>query len=119
MKYVLITVAGLIASYGVYRLLRRKSDSQTQTSETVESTDSVQEEILPVEEKIEKIEETAEQMTERLNSIKSVDSEKPFATLSKTSVAETPETVAEVAPKPKKKRPYKKRGPKKEVKKED
>jgi hypothetical protein len=83
-----------------------------------------------VELKIEKVQESTEQLKERLSTITSTDSEKPFATLSKPTLAEIPSEMIspstdsvepEVAPKPKKKRPYKKKGPKKEteVKKEN
>ena len=131
MTNVLITVGVLLASYGVYRLLRKKDDVEvgvkvdTIPEEIVEK----QPEVLVQEERIQKVEETVEQMNTRLNSMKSADSEKPFATLSSASASEIPskmlnENVAEAAPseaKPKRKRPYKKRGPKKEIeiKKED
>lgn len=122
MSYILITVSALLVTYGIYRLTRKKVETTKDAQEAEISSDNVVTE--NVELRIEKIQETTEEMQERLNTITSMDSEKPFATLSKPTVAEIPtEMIApstessepEAAPKPKKKRPYKKKGPKKEI----
>jgi hypothetical protein len=142
MNYVLITVAVLLASYGIYKLVKRRGngevDLEVNLDVTIEGKEEKPEVLVKEEKKVQAVEETVEQMKERLNSIKSTDSEKPFASLSKptaseiptemttsepevTEVTEAPAETATVAPKAKKKRPYKKRAPKKEkeIKKED
>ena len=131
MSFILITVSALLVSYGIYRLLRKKEETNV-TAPEIETSESQPESVVTenVELKIEKVQESTEQLKERLNTITSTDSEKPFANLSKPTLAEIPsEMIApstdsvepEAAPKPKKKRPYKKKGPKKEteVKKEN
>lgn len=44
------------------------------------------------------VEESLEMMEERLKKLKSVDSEKPFAAISKPDIAEAPASVTEEAP---------------------
>ncbi len=136
MNYVLITVAVLLASYGIYRFVKRKGNGEVDLEVNLEVTiedEKEESEVLVKEEKeVQAVEETVEQMKERLNSIKSTDSEKPFASLSKPTASEIPNEMSSSEPevtapteapseaKPKKKRPYKKRAKKeKEIKKED
>jgi hypothetical protein len=123
MSFILITVSALLVSYGIYRLLRKKEETNVITPE-IEETQPEKIVTENVELKIEKVQESTEQLKERLSTITSTDSEKPFATLSKPTLAEIPSEMIspstdsvepEVAPKPKKKRPYKKKGPKKET----
>jgi hypothetical protein len=137
MNYVLITVAVLLASYGIYRFVKRKGngevDLEVSLEVTIEDEKEESEVLVKEEKKVQAVEETVEQMKERLNSIKSTDSEKPFASLSKPTASEIPNEMSSSEPevtapteapseatKPKKKRPYKKRAKKeKEIKKED
>lgn len=132
MSFILITVSALLVSYGIYRLLRKKEETNV-TAPEIETSESQPENVVTENlewKRIEKIQESTEQLKERLSTITSTDSEKPFAALSKPVLADIPsEMIApstdsvepEAAPKPKKKRPYKKKGPKKEteVKKEN
>jgi hypothetical protein len=130
MSYILITVSALLVTYGIYRLTRKKVETTNDAQEAEISTDNVVTE--NVELKVEKVQESAQELKERLETITSTDSEKPFASLSKPTASEIPteftkeetESLPETeapAPKAKKKRPYKKRAPKKEkeIKKED
>lgn len=103
---ILITILSVVAtvfmSSYVYNRFFKKGDEKTpetrSETEILEELEELEEMIFEnplekAEEKTAKIEETVQEVKERLNSIKSEDSEKPFANLSKPHVSEIPEEL--------------------------
>lgn len=104
---ILITILSVVAtvfmSSYVYNRFFKKGDEKTpetrsENEEILEELEELEEMIFEnplekAEEKTAKIEETVQEVKERLNSIKSEDSEKPFANLSKPHVSEIPEEL--------------------------
>jgi hypothetical protein len=123
----LFIVLGIILAipFGVFiYFFIRKNDENVQDDQFLQEEPQSENQISEIESlpKNEKTEETVEEMTARLNKIKNPDQEKPFAKMSKPQISEILDEMIAEAPanlteniidKPRKKRPYKKKTPKK------
>lgn len=127
MKIIFLTVSAIL-TIGVIGVLffRRKREVESNDSEIAPQPEepSLDAKVVLDEslKRTEQVQETAEEMAKRLEKLSSSDKDKPFAKMSKPTVAEVPNemlseksepilegTDESAKPKPKKKRPYKKK----------